>query len=244
MGEAGGRRLVLRDYLAGEENHPGAGVPGHGGARPAILGGAVELEEVGAEEGAEAEEPLFAKELPADQELEAEVGEVGEGEAGESEAPVEDGLNLHELPVESVAEEADQDHHVVAEDPASAGEAEAQGRGPAGGGVFVRAPPSRKGQPEPPAEGEDVRPGAPVEDLERRLAGGAESGEGEGGERQRRNSNEGVFSPRARRMPRAWRVPGGTASPIPSTRSRATSAVRVRFITWVARRPNWTRVPR
>ncbi len=90
-------------------------------------------------------------------------------------------------------------------------------------------------------EGEDLRGRAPVEDLERRVARGARTGELEGGERQRRNSGEGVFSPRATRMPRAWRVPGGTSMPIPSMRWRATSAVRVRFMTWVARRPNWRR---
>ena len=91
-------------------------------------------------------------------------------------------------------------------------------------------------------EGENLRGRAPVEDLGRRVARRARPGESEGGERQRRNSREGVFSPRSARMPRVWRVPGGTSTPIPSMRWRATSAVRVRFMTWVARRPNWRRV--
>ena len=87
------------------------------------------------EEGAQAKEAFLAEELPADQELEAEVGEGGGGEAREPQAPVEDRAHLFQLPVQSVAQDAHEEHHIVADDPVAAGQTELEGRGPEGEGM-------------------------------------------------------------------------------------------------------------
>jgi hypothetical protein len=96
---------ALRDHLAGEERDPALRFPDPQGYRPAVNGGTIDLEDVGAQAGAEVKEPFLAEDLPADESLDAVEGE---GRLGELEAvTLEEDPDVPLLPVKVESEEGD-----------------------------------------------------------------------------------------------------------------------------------------
>ena len=202
--------LALRLELFGPEGGAGPRLPSPEGDRRTDHNRAVDLDDPWAERGDPGREALFTEHPPSDEEL---GGEAGDGALGDRKTPavLEDGGDPLLGKVEAEAEEPDGDHEVVTEDAIGRREGRAEGGAPVPLGVPRGASEGGDGQSARPVERED-RGGVGPDRFEGRVADGTGRGREEGGSSQRRSAS--FFSARSKRMPTAWRAPGGISSPI------------------------------